>query len=128
MSNRLFNVLMAHLKHLNPFKTQIPVYISIKYRSTFLLSVPFYYLYFVIVLVVLLYLFIICTFLLSVFYYCTCCIIVLTYFILIYTVMLRLVNIGAGYFALKSILAKIAFSFFFWTLSFSNFLGHIVFG
>ena len=27
--------------------------------------------------------------------------------------MLRLANIGAGYFALKSILAKIAFSFFF---------------
>ena len=42
--------------------------------------------------------------------------------------MLRLMNIGAGYFAIKSILAKIAFSFFFWTLTFSNFLKRIFFG
>ena len=42
--------------------------------------------------------------------------------------MLRLANIGTGYFALKSILAKIAFSFFFWTLTFSNFLRSIIFG
>ena len=55
-------------------------------------------------------------------------VLVLTYFILIYTVMLRLVNIGAGYFGLKSILAKIAFSFFLWTLTFSTFLRSIVFG
>ena len=32
--------------------------------------------------------------------------------------MLRLLNIGAGYFALKLILAKIAFSFFLWTFNF----------
>ena len=44
------------------------------------------------------------------------------------SVMLRLTNIGAGYFAIKSILVKIAFSFFFWTLTFSNFLKRIFFG
>ena len=32
--------------------------------------------------------------------------------------MLQLANIGAGYFVIKSILAKIAFSFFFWTFNF----------
>ena len=32
--------------------------------------------------------------------------------------MLRLANIGAGYFALKLILVKIAFSFFLWTFYF----------
>ena len=32
--------------------------------------------------------------------------------------MLRLMNIGAGYFAIKSILAKIAFSFFFLDFNF----------
>ena len=89
----------------------------------YFIIVPFYYLYFIIVPFYYLY------FIIVPFYYLYF-IIVLTYFILIYTVMLRLANIGAGYFALKSILAKIAFSFFhfFWTLTFSNFLRSIVFG
>ena len=43
-------------------------------------------------------------------------------------VMLRLANIGACYFVIQSILVKIAFSFFFWTLTFSNFLKRVVFG
>ena len=67
MINWPYNVLTANLKRSNQFKTWIPVYISIKYVSTFfiiciLLLYFFYYLYFIIVLI-----------LLSVFYYCTYC-------------------------------------------------------
>ena len=87
----------------------------------------FYYLYFMFVLLSVFYVSIICilclyyylyfmfvsTFLLSVFYVCT-----YIFYTYTYTVMLRLANIGAGYFGLKSILAKIAFSFFLWTFNF----------
>ena len=68
VTNCPFNILTAHLKRSNPFKTLIPVYISIKYRSTcilylfiicilclylfyylYFMFVPFYYLYFMFV-------------------------------------------------------------------------------
>ena len=75
--------LEKNFKRSNPFKRQIPRYISIKYRSTIL----------------------------------DFCIFSLYFYI---SVMLQLTNIGAGYFAIKSILAKIAFSFFFWTFKLSQ--------
>ena len=79
----------------------------------------FYYLYFMFVLLSVFYVCtIICILCLYVPFYYLYFMFVLTYFILIYTVMLRLANIGAGYFGLKSILAKIAFSFFLWTFNF----------
>ena len=86
VTNWPFNILTAHLKCSNPFKTSIPVYISIKYRSTFfiiciLCLYLFYYLYlyictFFIICILCLYLFyylyfMFVPFLLSVFYVCT---------------------------------------------------------
>ena len=164
VTNWPFNVLRAHLKHSNPFKTSIPVYISIKYRSTFICTYIFYtYIYCYVAIAehwrrlfwskvnisencvfitfgeYLYGIFLpnISTDYLYVWKYSPeyyvgtevtnwpfnmltahlKCILYI-YFILIYTVMLRLPNIGTGYFALKLILAKIAFSFFLSTFNF----------
>ena len=70
VTNCPFNILTAHLKRSNPFKTLIPVYISIKYRYFLLSIICILCLYFFIIYY-LYFMFVLFYYLLSVFYVCT---------------------------------------------------------